>query len=134
MLTVLDFVGHHRNALMPLQALGSEAQRFMCPRLTRPSLAFTPPRDCAIILEDRTEEVLLKVRRELPASSGKQAHRDAYRRLREEIGGPPAIMDFWGRPDMGDADEWEREALREPPVAALLRAAETNLQAQRVSP
>jgi superfamily II DNA or RNA helicase len=153
-LTVLDFVGHHRNALMPLQALGSEAQRFLGPRLTRPSLAFTPPRDCAIILEDRTEEVLLKVRRELPASSGKQAHRDAYRRLREEIGGPPAIMDFWGRPDvpefreirrtfgswiecrleMGDADEWERQALREPPVAALLRAAETNLQAQRVSP
>ncbi len=78
--------------------------------------------------------MLLKVRRELPASSGKQAHRDAYRRLLEEIGGPPAIMDFWGRPDMGDADEWEREALREPPVAALLRAAETNLQAKRVSP
>ena len=36
------------------------------------------------------------------------------------------------RAAMGDADEWEREVARDPLACALLRAAETNLQLQRV--
>lgn len=153
-LTVLDFVGHHRNALMPLQALTGETRRLTRPAQIRQPLSFEPPRDCEIVLDDRTEELLLKVQRELPSASGKQAHRDAYLRLRADLGQPPAIMDFWGRQDvpefrdlrrtfgswievrteMGDADDWERQAQRDPLVAALLRAAETNLQLQRVGP
>lgn len=150
-LTVLDFVGHHKNALIPLQALGQAALRLVGHRPHLP-LQFNPPQDCAVVLEDQTEAILLKVQRELPATGGKIAHAAAYRLLREELGHPPALMDFWNRPGMpefrelrrtfgswvecraamGDADDWEREVAQDPLARALLRAAETNLQLQRV--
>ncbi|GGM18406.1 restriction endonuclease [Deinococcus aerophilus] len=151
-LTVLDFVGHHKNALVPLQALSRDALRLVGHRHLDSPLQFSPPTDCAVVLEDQTQAILLKVQRELPAAGGKKAHAAAYRLLREELGRPPHLMDFWGRSGvpgfqelrrtfgswvecraaMGDADDWERRVERDPLAGALLRAAETNLQLQRV--
>lgn len=162
-LTVLDFVGHHRNALVPLQALSATAANASDARVLSQELQLTPPRHCEIILEDRTREVLLNLRRQQArGAQGKRPVKEAYERLRVELCPPdephawrrPVVMDFWGREDlpafgevcrafgswlgcrveMGDADDWEREAHEDDVTRRLLQAAEKDLQAQRVTP
>ena len=165
-LTVLDFVGHHRQALMPLQALDSVALRAVHSHgfTAQEVLEITPPRHCEIILEDQTRRVMLGLQR---AAAGGWANRrrvkDAYLRLRDELHPEgqeqvwrrPELMDFWRREDLpefrdvrrafgswldcrhqlGDADAWEEAVREENGLAArLLRAAETDLQAQRAAP
>lgn len=152
-LTVLDFVGHHRNALVPLEALSSAALQTVPGRMLSDLLPYSPPRLCEIILEDQTERILLKVQRELPNRTAPAAHREAYERVRAELGRPPELMAFWGHPDrpsfpelrrsfgswigvrakMGDADVWEKTVLDDPVVNNLLTVAESNLQLQRVA-
>ena len=87
-LTVLDFVGHHRQALMPLQALDSVALRAIDGRVFSASdeLHITPPRHCEIILEDQTRRVMLKLQQAAAGGwTSKQRVKDAYLRLREEL-------------------------------------------------
>ena len=165
-LTVLDFVGHHRQALMPLQALDSVALRAVHSHAftAQDVLDITPPRHCEIILEDQTRRVMLALQRATAGGwTSKQRIRDAYLRLHDELRPEgeeqvwrrPELMDFWRRKDLpefrdvrrafgswldcrhqlGDADVWEETVWLEAGLAArLLRAAETDLQAQRAAP
>lgn len=152
LLTVLDLVGRHRGAFEPLRALHdpSAAPTARSELVSRAvGAAITPPEGCEILLEDRTVEVLAKVR----AMTRTRAEKieDLYQRLKRELGHAPRPIDFWSRPEvtlrevynahdgwsalrvkMGDAHAWERELDPASDLALLLRAAEKNLQQQRV--
>lgn len=152
LLTVLDLVGRHRGAFEPLRAL-HDPSATPTARSTLVSRAvgttITPPEGCEILLEDRTIEVLEKVR----AMTRTRAEKieDLYQKLKAELGHVPRPIDFWSRPEvtlrevynahggwsglrvkMGDANAWERELDPEGALAQLLRAAEKNLQQPRV--
>ncbi|HEY9823274.1 MAG TPA: DUF3427 domain-containing protein, partial [Candidatus Sericytochromatia bacterium] len=80
--------------------------------------------------------------------------REAYERLRVELGRPPKPLDFWGREDMpsfqdfkqafgswlycrvamGDATDWELTIERNSTTYKFLKAVEADWQAQRVTP
>lgn len=147
-LTVLDFVGRHRNAWLSLEALADKS----APRGPRTLREFdiTPPKHCEIILDDKTHEVLREVSRYTKRK--KVRCKEAYKEVREEIGEPPFPIDLIGREnipspgefrgafgswlacrkEMGDAEDWE-DALGEEELAhELLRRAELDWQQQRV--
>ena len=146
-LTVLDFVGHHRSAWVTLQALhdakGTGA------RIEVDGFTIKPPRACEVVLQRRTREILEKVRRH---TSKRERCTEAYRLLREEIGRPPLPIDLWHREDlpdpkefrsafgtwlavqgaMGDEPTWAKGLQDDHPALRLLSAAEADWQAQRV--
>ena len=150
-LTVLDFVGHHRAAWLAIEALNDRsASRGPS---TVAALDLTPPAGCEIVLDSRTVEILEKVRKFAP--SRKEACLEAYRQLRADLGiarpqmvdlltddAMPAPADFrvafgsWIglRQAAGDTEAWEEEIAAGGPAFDLLRAAEKDWQAQRVYP
>ncbi|MFL5351655.1 DUF3427 domain-containing protein [Archangium sp.] len=148
-LTVLDFVGHHRSSWVTLQALhdpkGTGARVDVVEGFT-----LKPPRDCEVVLQKRTQEILAKIRR----LTTRQRCDEAYRLLRDELGRPPLPVDLWHRDELpelkdfrgaygswlecqkaqGDEPGWAKGLPDEHPVRLLLAAAETDWQAQRVGP
>lgn len=148
-LTVLDFVGHHRSSWVTLQALhdpkGTGARVDVVEGFT-----LKPPRGCEVVLQKRTREILAKIRR----LTTRQRCDEAYRLLRDELGRPPLPVDLWHREELpelrdfrgaygswlecqqaqGDSPAWAKGLPEEHPVHLLLSAAETDWQASRVGP
>jgi superfamily II DNA or RNA helicase/HKD family nuclease len=151
-LTVIDLVGLHRGAFDALRALHDEhaAPTPESLRISRALLCpITPPEGCEILLEDRTLEVLEKVRH-LAVSRRDRTER-AYELLRGELGRPPRPLDGlrvdalslasvrashgdWRalRVAMNDAAPWEHAVQAGDPLDRLLRVAARNQQLQRV--
>lgn len=154
-LTVLDFVGQHRNAFLTLKALHDPdalptAESLRLRRILGFELA--PPPGCEIRLDDKTLEVLERVR--AATSTRADRAREAYEQVRAEQGRPPRPIDFWDRAELpafrelrdvfggwrrcrielGDADDWETAVRAGSPLDRLLACAERNWQAQRVTP
>ncbi|XHX79261.1 MAG: DEAD/DEAH box helicase family protein [Stenomitos frigidus ULC029] len=149
-LTVIDFVGHHKNAWLSLQALNDP--HGILGNRDIDDLGISPPRHCEIILEDRTKEILLKIKN--LARTKADACREAYERLKLELGYPPKPVDFAIRDDMpsmkefrqafgswldcriamNDATDWETQIRSNELVYNFLKAVETDWQAQRVTP
>lgn len=148
-LTVLDFVGHHRTAWLALDALADRD----APHgpSTVHELDVTPPRACEIVLDLRTLEILDKIKKQ--GGSRRQACLDAYRMLKDELGiDRPYPVDLSAHPDMpslgdvrsawgswlglrvaaGDAAPWEIALDEDAPAFHLLTAVERDWQAQRV--
>ncbi|MFT4976056.1 MAG: superfamily II DNA or RNA helicase/HKD family nuclease [Myxococcota bacterium] len=145
-LTVIDFVGHHRNAWLALEVL-SDTRR--SPNASTRA-GITPPRGCEIILDDQTLAILTKVHRH--SRSKKERCLAAYRQLRAERGAPPLPIDLWGRDDMppfsdfraahgdwmslrkraGDAAPWEKRLPADHALCVLLQRCERDWQQQRV--
>lgn len=147
-LTVLDFVGHHRNAWLTLDVLNDPSA--VAGPSTISELGLTPPRGCEVVLDDITRDILLKVHRH--SGSKKQETREAYLRLRRELGYAPFPVDLiartdvpglaefrtaWGswlqlRCEMGDAAPWEEALAPDDPAFLLLGAVERDWQQPRV--
>ncbi len=147
-LTVLDFVGRHRNAWLTLETLHDP--RAVPGPATVTQLDLTPPHGCEVILDDLTVEILRKVKRH--ARTRKETCAEAYRELRRELGRPPFPVDLVGRTDvpelrdfrnafgswlelrreMEDAEEWEKSLGPEDPAFEFLAALERDWQKQRV--
>ena len=146
-LTVLDFVGHHRASWLALKTLAT--QEGGGHRVSVQDLVIKPPSGCEIVLEKRTAEILAKVSR---FNSRREECSDGFRRLVDELGRRPLPIDLWKRDDLPSlADfraafgswsetlrandrlaDWERGLARDHPAFDLLRAAESDWQAQRV--
>jgi len=144
-LTVLDFVGHHRNAWLALEAI---SDRTASTNITT-VLSVTPPRDCEIILDDLTKAILSKVKRFVGRK--RDSCQEAYELLRDESG-PPFPIDLWGRLDMpefsdfrstfgtwlklrvemGDETAWERSLDENSTVSRLFAICEKDWQQSRV--
>lgn len=148
-LTVLDFVGHHRSAWLTLNALNAPAGGGRRTEVAN-GVVIKPPKDCEVVLQRRTREILAKIAR---FTTKRQACDEAYSRLRIELGRPPLPVDLWNRTDMpgltefrstygnwlacqianDDKPAWSHNLADDHPVHAFLRAIEANWQAQRVS-
>jgi superfamily II DNA or RNA helicase len=149
-LTVLDFVGRHRNAWAAIDAMNDTgASRNTS---TRTDIEVTPPPHCEIVLDDKTVEVLREVQRF--TRSKRDRCSEAYRQLRstDELGRPPFPVDLFARVDvpelgdfravfktwvecrkqMGDAEPWEKELDPESLAYDMLQRAERDWQQQRV--
>lgn len=147
-LTVLDFVGHHKNAWLSLEALHD---KHAPPGPTSiPDLDFTPPKHCEVIFDDLTLDVLRKVRAQ--TQKKRDVCIEVYRELRQEMGAPPFPVDLIGRQNspslgdfravfgswlecrvvMGDAQPWERAIEKGSPAYELLAACERDWQQPRV--
>lgn len=149
-LTVLDFVGHHRSAWLTLNALDAPAGGGRRTEIAD-GVVIKPPRACEVVLQRRTREILAKVAR---FTTKREACDEAYMRLFGELGRSPLPLDLWSRtdvPDLGafrstyrswvacqrandDEPEWSGGLPEDHPVHAFLRAVEADWQAQRVSP
>ncbi len=150
-LTVLDFVGHHRSAWLSMEALNDRD----APHgpTTVSSLDITPPAGCEIVLDARTVEILEKVRRFAP--SRKDVCLAAYRRLSQEFDiERPQLVDLLSDPEMpspsavrtafgswiglrhaaDDAAAWESGSVGGGQGLDLLLEVEKDWQAQRVYP
>lgn len=97
-LTVLDFVGHHRNAWLVLKSL-HDPGRGRNPS-SIPELEIDPPPGCEIILQDRTLQMLTKIRQQ--SVSIRDRWLNAYTQLREKVGKPLLPVDFLHRTDVAD--------------------------------
>ena len=151
-LTVIDLVGHHRASFEALHALHDE-QGVPTPeshRIARAlQTAITPPEGCEFLLEDRTIEMLERVRR--IALSRRDRVEAAYRQLRTDLGRAPEPLDgmrvaelslanvrashtSWRalRIALNDAAPWERAVADGDATDRLLSLAERNFQEQRV--
>jgi hypothetical protein len=146
-LTVLDFVGHHRNAWLTVESL-VDHNAPPSPS-TLPELDFAPPKHCEVILDDRTCEILAKVKRF--STSKREQCIEAYEMLRSEVG-PPLPVDLLGRADvpllndfrssfgswhdlrreMGDAEKWEEGIVADSLAYKLLALVERDWQQPRV--
>lgn len=149
-LTVLDFVGHHRSAWERLAALDAPGSAGRREELV-PGQFVRPPRACEIVLERRTKEILEKVER---FTTRKARCADAYSQLRSALGRPVRPVDLWNRthvPDLAefraaygswlqcqeandDQPVWANDLATSHPARQLLKAAESNWQAPRVWP
>ncbi len=149
-LTVIDFVGHHRSAWLTLQALHDPHGSGKRTAITD-DFVIKPPKSCEVVLQTRTREILSKVAR---FRTKKAACDDAYRRLREQLDRPLLPIDLWNRNDVPPLDEFRaahnnwlscQEANDDAPswsldlpadylVRAFLKAVESDWQAQRVWP
>lgn len=150
-LTVLDFVGHHRSAWLAIDALNDKA----APRgpTTVSVLDLTPPAGCEIVLDSKTIQILEKLRSHAP--SRKDVCLAAYTRLKGEFdvarprpvdllsdGSMPSPSDVRSafrswiglRRAASDAEPWELAIADGSPAFDLLLAAEKDWQAQRVYP
>ena len=146
-LTVLDFVGHHRAAFSPLEALRDPTAP--ADDRERKAYEFRPPPRCEFVLDDRTREILDKIR--AVRRSKKDHCREAYESLRAELRRPPAPIDTWGlspdfrdyrrafgtwldlRKALGDAEPWERALAPDSDAVKLLAKSESDWQEQRVT-
>ena len=137
-LTVLDFVGHHRASWVALQALDA------------PGAVIRPPAGCEVVLQQQTREILAKIQR---FTTKKELCSDAYGRVREALGHSPLPVDLWGRDDVPEAgvfreaygswiacqarheDQpgWANGLPDEHPAFLLLRKVESDWQMQRVA-
>ncbi len=144
-LTVLDFVGHHRSAWLTLNALDAPSGGGRPTPITE-EVTIRPPRACEVVLQARTREILAKVTR---FTTRREACDEAYARLRGALGRPVLPIDLWSRVDVpdlaafraaygtwldvqranGDPPAWDSDA-----AVSFLRAVEADWQAQRVSP
>ena len=148
-LTIIDFVGHHKNAWLSLKSLhdphGILGSRDI------DDLGISLPKHCEIILEDRTKEILLKVKN--LAKTKADTCREAYENLKLELGYPPQPIDFVIRDDMpsmkdfrqafgswldcriamNDATDWELQIRDNELIYNFLKAVEIDWQAQRVT-
>lgn len=151
-LTAIDFVGHHQKAWLTFKALDDPHALPNPSTLTGLPISITPPRNCELVLDDRTREILHKVN----AVGGRRRDQciDAYRKLRDELGTPPYPVDFIARRDMpdfsefrsvfgtwmnlrkemNDAEDWEVNLASDHPLYELLQACERDWQAPRVTP
>jgi len=149
-LTVIDFVGHHKNAWLSLKALNDPHSTLGSQNAD--DLGITPPKNCEIVLEDRTKEILLKIKN--LSRTKADICKEAYERLKLELGYPPKPIDFAIRDDMpsmqeiraafkswldlrilvGDATDWENKVRNIEPIYEFLKACEKDWQAQRVTP
>lgn len=151
-LTVLDFVGRHRGAFHGLLSLhdpnaAPTVGSLAVSRALRTPI--TPPEGCELLLEDKTLEVLEKVR--ALARSRRQRVEDAYAVARTQLDRAPMPIDGLRVPDlalaevrsshggwrelrvaMKDAAPWEAAVEADGPLDRLLHAAERNFQLQRV--
>lgn len=96
-LTVLDFVGHHRTAWLAIEALNDRDAGITASSIKE--LDFTPPKNCEVILDQRTLEILDKIRRHTQPK--KDLCLDAYAVLLTESP-RPYPLDLWGRDDCPD--------------------------------
>lgn len=148
-LTVLDFVGHHRNAWLALRAL-HDPGRGRSPS-SIPELDIDPPLGCEVVLQDRTKEILIKIRKQ--TISFKDRWMDLYQQVRQELERPLLPIDFLHREDVADlghyrrafktwldlqiavedATEWSLNLARDSSLFRLLAAAERDWQRPRVS-
>lgn len=151
-LTVVDLVGHHRRAWLPLTSL-ADPQTLAGPSSVQGlQTPITPPPGCEVILDDQTRSILGKIDRFVGSKRARCT--DAWQRIREELGATPYPVDFIGRDDevlpedfraafgdwitvrteMGDAEPWELALAHDNPLRRLLARCESNWQAQRVYP
>jgi superfamily II DNA or RNA helicase len=150
-LTVIDFVGHHRKSWLGLKAINDPAAMSCARSLHVADTIITPPRDCEIVLDDKTQEILAKVGK---FRSKNQVCKDAYETLRLELSEPPFPQDLFGRKDipslkdfrdtfgcwlncriqMNDAAPWEIELSKDHPLYQLLDRSEQDWQAPRIYP
>lgn len=149
-LTVLDFVGHHRSAWLTLNALDAPAGGGRRTEVAD-GVVIKPPKACEVVLQRRTREILSKIAR---FTTKREACDEAYVRLRNELGRTPLPVDLWNRTDMpdlsafrsayrswvacqlanGDEPAWSRDLADDHPLHDFLRVVEADWQAQRVSP
>ena len=114
-------------------------------------ITITPPRDCEILLDNRTVEILNKIKKH---GSKISLCKDAYSRLKIEIEELPYPEDLFGRLDMpgiddfrsvfgtwldcrkemNDGEDWEKGLLKSDPIYELLDICEKDWQASRVYP
>ncbi|MFP2904713.1 DUF3427 domain-containing protein [Pyxidicoccus sp. 3LFB2] len=148
-LTVLDFVGHHRSGWETLKALHSP--KGTGPRTHIGGFSLKPPRDCEVVLQRRTQDIMEKSRH---AVSRRERCEDAYRTMRDELGRPPLPLDLWHREELPqlsdfrqvfrswlacqqaqhDLPSWSVGLRKDHPVRSFLAALETDWQAARVWP
>jgi len=149
-LTVVDLVGHHRRAWITLSTLEDPSALPGVSTVTGLTHSITPPPGCELVLDNQTKDMLLKVERFV--SRKKDRCREAWERIRDELGEPPYPVDFIGRDEdvspsdfrsafgdwvgcrvaMGDAEEWEETLPADAPLRAFLARCEANWQAQRI--
>ena len=146
-LTVLDFVGNHTSSWEALTALGS--RRTPRTASTLEELELTPPPGCEILLDERTLEVMARLKKR--RTTWKDRCSKVYQNLRDELGRPPRPLELWNlreapsltcfrrtygdwiacRMVHGDATDWERALDEQHPARVLLREMEKNWQRQR---
>jgi len=149
-LTVLDFVGHHRSAWLTLEALHDPSGGGRRSKVTD-DFVIKPPKACEVVLQRRTREILAKVSR---FKTKKAECDEAYQRLHEELGRQVRPIDLWNRNDVptfaefraaykswlncqeanDDTPDWAQGLARDHLVRAFLSAVDNNWQAQRVGP
>lgn len=103
-LTVLDFVGHHRSAWLTLDALDAPEAGGRREWITD-DYSIKPPKSCEVVLQRRTREILAKVKR---FKSKKAECSDAYRRMRDGLGRPVRPVDLWNRKDVPGFSEFKQ--------------------------
>jgi superfamily II DNA or RNA helicase len=148
-LTVLDFVGHHRSSWVALHALDAPGAGGRRTALT-PKDVIRPPLGCEVVLQQRTREILAKIKR---FTTKKEVCADAYVRVREALGHPPMPIDLWGRTDVpdlgdfrasygtwvacqaqnGDPPAWSTGLPEDHPALLFLRKVESDWQMQRIA-
>lgn len=148
-LTILDFVGHHRNAWLALRAL-HDPGRGRNPS-SIPELDIDPPPGCEVVLQDRTKEILIKISKQ--TTSIKERWINLYQQVRQELGYQLLPVDFLHREDVidlghyrrpfktwldlqsavGDIAEWSSGLAKDSALFRLLAAAEKDWQRPRVS-
>ena len=149
-LTVLDFVGHHRSAWLTLNALHAPSGAGRRHQVTG-EVVIQPPRHCELVLETRTRQILEKIER---FTSRREMADGLYKDLRQELGRRPLPIDLWDRADVpdlrpirdayggwlelqrahDDAPSWAVGLDADHPALVLLHAVERDWQAQRVAP
>jgi len=147
-LTVIDFVGHHRSAWLTLQALHDPQGSGIRSALTD-EFTIKPPKHCEVVLQPRTREILAKVKR---FKTKKAECSEAYLRLRAEADRTIQPIDLWERKDVpvfdvfrkayktwlqcqeanDDAPPWARGLSDDHVARFFLKTVESDWQAQRV--
>lgn len=149
-LTVIDFVGHHRAAWLTLQALHNPHGGGRRTKITD-DFTIKPPTSCEVVLQPRTREILAKVNR---FTTKKAACEEAYQLLMEQLERSVMPIDLWNRNDVptvlefraayktwlqcqeanNDAPSWSKNISLDHPVRSFLKSVESDWQAQRVWP
>lgn len=147
-LTVLDFVGHHKRAWLALQAINSFTNTGAS--VVVGDFTVKPPKSCEVVLQRKTLEMLTKIRRH---SSRRDECDETYEALQYEVKGrAPLPIDLWQRESgasfsdfraaygewlqcqraHGDAPAWSEGLAEDHLVRRFLRSLETDWQGQRV--
>ena len=147
-LTVLDFVGHHKAAWLPLACLHDPDGN---PRdWVETDLDIIPPLDCEVVLDVKTKEIMRKLREH--EKSTREKCLEAYKRLVEELDRPYPV-DLLGRMDCPEfaefrslgtwidlrklaehAQSWEMNLPEKHPAFVFLKFLERDWQLPRVYP